>query len=129
MRNANDQKPSVNVLELLAAQHAEVDALLEVIEKKRPDRREAFAILANKVAAHATVEEKIFYPAVMAKQTDELLHEAVEEHLEIKRCLADLLTMDPGDASFDAKISVLKEDLAHHAHEEEEGKLFPILAK
>ncbi|MBC7974461.1 MAG: hemerythrin domain-containing protein, partial [Myxococcales bacterium] len=61
--------------------------------------------------------------------TGELLHESVEEHLSIKRVLADLLTMKLDDDQFDAKISVLKELVSHHAHEEEEEKLFPILRK
>jgi len=31
----------------------------------------------------------------------------------------------PSDDQFDAKLSVMKEQLDHHAHEEEEGELFP----
>jgi len=58
-----------------------------------------------------------------------MLHESVEEHLAIKRVLADLLTMDLDDDEFDAKLSVLKEEVSHHAHEEEEDKLFPMLRK
>lgn len=129
MRNANASKPTVDVLELLTSQHKEVDALFEQIENKRGDRAAAFAELANKLAAHATIEEKIFYPAVMMKQTNEMLHEAVEEHLEVKRVLADLLTMKIDEDTFDAKISVLKENVSHHAHEEEEEKLFTLLRK
>lgn len=95
------------------------------------DRAGLFAQLADKLAAHAAVEEKIFYPAAMAPQTSDLLHESVEEHLEIKRLLADMLDLDPSgdDDAFDAKLSVLKENVSHHAHEEEEGKLFPKLRK
>lgn len=124
-------KDTIDVLELLASQHAEVDELFEQLENGTDDRAGVFAQLADKLAAHATIEEKIFYPAAMAKQTEELLHEAVEEHLGVKRLLADLMDLDPEDdmEEFDAKISVLKEQVSHHAHEEEEGKLFPILRK
>ncbi len=125
----NSSKPAVDVLELLTSQHSEVDELFEKIEAKRGDRGAAFTELANKLAAHATIEEKIFYPAVMAKQTNEMLHESVEEHLEIKRTLADLLMMKIDEDTFDAKISVLKENVSHHAHEEEEEKLFPMLRR
>lgn len=120
-----NRKSTVDVLELLTSQHSEVDALFEQLEQRKGDVRAAFTELADKLAAHATVEERIFYPAVMAKDTSDMLHESVEEHLAIKRVLADLLTMDLSSDEFSAKLSVLKEEVSHHAHEEEEDKLFP----
>jgi hypothetical protein len=121
----------LDVLDLLTSQHSEVDELFEQIESGKGDRAVLFATLADKLAAHATVEEKIFYPAAMAQETSEMLHESVEEHLEIKRVLADMLELDPeaDEDSFMAKLSVLKENISHHAHEEEEDKLFPRLRK
>lgn len=118
---------TTDVLELLEAQHKEVDELFARIEAGGSDRRALFTELADKLAAHSTVEEKLFYPFVMAKATDELLQESVEEHLAINRVLADLITEDLDDATFYAKLSVLKEQVAHHAHKEEEEKLFPIV--
>ena len=122
-----NRNTTLDVLELLESQHREVDALLEQLERGEGDLQAAFSELADKLAAHATVEERIFYPAVMSGETDELLHESVEEHLVIKRVLADLLTMDLSSDEFAAKLSVLKENVSHHAHEEEEAKLFPML--
>ncbi|HET9624423.1 MAG TPA: hemerythrin domain-containing protein [Kofleriaceae bacterium] len=121
----------MNVLDLLASQHREVDALIARLESGRGDRAAAFLQLADSLAAHAAVEEKIFYPGVMQAGTEDQLHESVEEHLAIKRVLADMLALDPiaDRQAFDAKLSVLKETVAHHAHEEEEGKLFPILRR
>ena len=84
-----------------------------------------FALLADNLAAHSKIEELIFYPMVMARQTEELLLESVEEHLAVKRVLADMLDMDVDDPKFDAKLSVLKENVRHHARDEEEGELFP----
>jgi hemerythrin superfamily protein len=75
------------------------------------------------------MEEKLFYPWVLAKQTEDILRESTEEHLQIKRVLADLLALDPGDEQFDAKLSVMKEEITHHAREEEEGELFPKVRK
>jgi iron-sulfur cluster repair protein YtfE (RIC family) len=124
---------TVDVLDLLTSQHTEVDQLIEKIEKGTGDRGALFRELADKLAAHATVEEKIFYPGVMAKTTSDMLHESVEEHLAIKRVLADLLSLDLSDQDdsdeFDAKLSVMKEELSHHAHEEEEQKLFPMVRR
>jgi hemerythrin superfamily protein len=116
---------TIDVLDLLTSQHDEVDALFERIENGNGDRKALLLELADKLAAHATAEEKVFYPAVMARATSDNLHESVEEHLQIKRILADLLTMSPEDENFKAKVKVLKEDVSHHAHEEEEKKLFP----
>jgi hypothetical protein len=120
---------STNVLDLLTAQHAEMDELFERLEKGEGDRRAVLVELADKLAAHATAEEKVFYPAVMASETKSMLHESVEEHLGIKRELADLITMRLDDAHFKAKLKVLKEYVSHHAHKEEEKKLFPLLKK
>lgn len=116
---------TTDVLELLTSQHREVDMLLAQIEAGEGDVKAAFAELANKLAAHAAVEEQLFYPAVMARETDDLLQEAVEEHLAIKRVLADMLALRVDEPSFKAKLSVLKEEVTHHAHREEEAKLFP----
>lgn len=120
---------STNVLELLTAQHEEVDVLFERLDKGDGPRAALLAELADKLAAHATVEEKVFYPAVMATETRSMLHESVEEHLGIKRELADLITMRLSAEQFSAKLEVLKEYVSHHAHEEEEKQLFPLVKK
>lgn len=124
---------ALDVLEILTSQHSEVDDLIEKLERGEGGRAALFAELADKLAAHAAVEEKIFYPAAMTEATSDLLHESVEEHLEVKRMLADMLELDPDadadEEQFDAKLNVLKENVSHHAHEEEEGKLFPRLRK
>lgn len=124
---ATKSQPLINALDLLTEQHQQVDQLFEQLEAGQGDRAATFQQLADALAAHATIEEKIFYPRVMADQTSELLHESVEEHLAIKRVLADMLTMSLDGDQFDAKLSVLKEEVSHHAHEEEEAKLFPLL--
>lgn len=115
-----------DVVDLLTSQHSEVDALFEQIEQGG-NKRQLFQQIADLLAAHAAAEEAVFYPAIMAKDTDALLHESVEEHLGIKRIIADLLTMRAEDENFDAKISCLKEQVTHHAHREEEKKLFPMV--
>ena len=47
----------------------------------------------------------------------------------VKRLLADMMTLEPDDDHFDAKLKVLKENVRHHAHDEEEDKLFPQVKK
>ena len=122
-------KDTIDALELLTSQHDEVLALFDEIEDSDdPDEKaELFRELADNLAAHSTIEEKLFYPSVMDEDTCENLLEATEEHLAVKRVLADMLEMEPDDDRFDAKLSVLKEQVRHHARDEEEGTLFPKL--
>ena len=124
-------KDTIDVLELLTEQHDEVENLISRIEESDDSelKEELFRELADKIAAHSTMEEKIFYPSVMSEGTSEHLLEATEEHLAVKRVLADMLEMDADDERFDAKLSVLKEEIRHHARDEEEGKLFPQLRR
>jgi hemerythrin superfamily protein len=124
-------KDTINALELLTQQHDEVDELIAQIEDSDDgaEKQQLFEDLADKLAAHATIEEKLFYPSVMTDDTEDQLLEATEEHLAVKRVLADMLAMEVTDDRFDAKLTVLKEEVRHHARDEEEGKLFPKLRK
>lgn len=126
------KKNPVHALELLVEQHDKVDRLIAELEADdlAPERRRLlFQELADNVAAHSTVEEKLFYPSVRAAQTQDILLESTEEHLAIKRVLADLLQLSLDDERFDAKLAVLKEEIEHHARDEEEQILFPKLRR
>lgn len=116
----------MNAIELLITQHEDVSKLFErILESRSADtRRNLFARIADALAVHAAIEEMHFYPAVKARRTEEILMEALEEHLAIKRLIADLLLMDVNDESFEAKVQVLKEQVEHHV-EEEQSDLFP----
>jgi hemerythrin superfamily protein len=121
---------SVTAIDLLMDQHREVEDLFAQLEKAdRPEEKSRIcATLCDKLAVHAKIEEKTFYPGVLRDQTEDALHEAVEEHLQVKRLIADLLHIDPSDDRFEAAASVLKEDISHHV-KEEETELFPKVKK
>lgn len=128
MGTATKQTRQIDALELLTEQHDKVDDLIAQLEDDDLDpnkKATVFRELADNLAAHSAMEEKLFYPAVRAKQTQEILLESTEEHLAIKRVLADLLETRLDDERFDAKLAVLKEEVEHHAREEEEDILFP----
>jgi hemerythrin superfamily protein len=122
----------MDAIELLTQQHEEVDELFEkfekAIEKGDDSVMDLFVRIADNLAAHAVIEEKIFYPNVYVGPTADKLAEAVEEHLSLKRVIADLLDMDPVDAQFKAKMKVLQELVEHHV-EEEEQDLFKSVKK
>jgi len=120
----------MNAIKMLKQQHREVEKLFKQVEAARSaePRRKAFIQIADALAVHATIEERHFYPSVKKQQTEEILLESVEEHLEIKRAIADLLQMDASEDEFEAKMKVLQEDVEHHVGEEE-GELFPKVEK
>ena len=120
----------MNAIKLLKQQHREVEALFKQLEKAKSarPRQKAFEQIADKLAVHATIEERHFYPSVKRRATEGMLLEAVEEHLGVKRVIADMLDLDAGDETFEAKAKVLKDLVEHHV-EEEEKDLFPKVQK
>ena len=117
---------------LLRKQHQEVNALFRQFEKtdSASQRRKLFVQIADNLAAHATIEEKLFYPRAFQGENgvQDLLREAVEEHLVVKRVISDLLEMEVEDEQFEAKVSVLKELVLHHVKEEQDN-IFPKVKK
>src|SRR4051812_10161025 len=115
----------MDAIKLLKTQHREVEKLFKAFEKSEDDqeKQSLFEQIADDLVIHATIEERHFYPAVRARQTEEELEEAYDEHLEVKKLLADCLesTEEPG---FDGKVAALQGAVLHHV-EEEEGELFP----
>jgi hemerythrin superfamily protein len=126
----SDKVIEVNAVDMLESQHREVEDLFAKLEKAdRGDRKQKlFTQIADKLAVHASIEEEAFYPAVRAKRTEDILLESLEEHLGIKRVLADLIDLDASDETFDAKTKVLQEQVEHHVGEEEDD-LFPKVKK
>jgi hemerythrin superfamily protein len=99
-----------------------------VLEADAEGVRSRFVEVADHLTMHIESEEQVFYPAVKAQRTEDILLESLEEHLSLKRLLADLLALDPEDKTFEPKFKVLKEQAEHH-HKEEEEHLFPKVAK
>ncbi len=120
----------MNAIEMLKQQHEQAKQLFEEYERARSsDAKQAlFEQIADNLAVHTTIEEKVFYPAAYASETEDLLHEAVQEHLSVKRLIVDLMEESAGSAEFDAKVKVMKEQVEHHV-EEEEGELFPKVSE
>ncbi len=122
----------MNAIDLLEQQHREVEELFEEFEgagdgavktKERLCRE-----ISDALAIHAEIEEKLFYPESKQANTEELLRESVEEHLSMKRIVADLIESGPSDEQFEAKMKVLQEQVEHHVNEEEK-ELFPKVRK
>jgi hemerythrin-like domain-containing protein len=120
----------MDAIDMLVEQHEEVSDLFEQVDAaEQPGAKWVlFEQIADKLAVHATIEERHFYPAVKEKRTEDILLESLEEHLGIKRILADLLALGGPEETFDAKMKFLKETVEHHV-EEEHKDLFPKVKK
>ena len=119
----------MDAIDYLRRQHHELErAMAQVLDADAEGMRRRFVEVADQLTMHIESEEQVFYPAVKAERTEDILLESLEEHLSLKRLLADLLELDPGDKTFEPKFKVLKEQAEHH-HKEEEEHLFPKSAK
>ncbi|PZP87279.1 MAG: hemerythrin HHE cation-binding protein [Azospirillum brasilense] len=120
-------KPENDAILILKKDHDVVDALFDDFKKAESrDEKCRIALEAiNELRMHALVEEEIFYPAMRAQGVDkDMLNEADEEHHVAKLLIAELATMDGSEQHFDAKFTVLAENIRHHVKEEEHD-LFP----
>ena len=128
-RPPESEAPRTHAIRLLERQHREVEALFEAYEDARGPRQKerAFVHLADILAAHAKIEETIFYPSVLSDATEDELRESLEEHLVMKRLLADLMDLSTDDPQFHAKMHVLREVTDRHVAEEEH-RLFEMLS-
>lgn len=124
----NDQK--IDAVKLLVDQHRRMEHLLAQVLEQPDDegKKTMFAKVGDELTVHIKSEEDLFYPAVNAARTEDDLLESLEEHLSLKRLLADLITLDLSEKTFEPKFKVLKEQAEHH-HKEEEEHLFPVVLK
>lgn len=118
----------MDAVELLEHHHRLLEKQFTALKDGAGAEPAAFKAAADLLVTHMTLEEQIFYPAVNARRTEDILLESLEEHLSLKRVLADLLALAPGDAQWGPKLHVLAEQLEHH-HDEEEDHLFPKVRK
>ncbi|MCP2323220.1 iron-sulfur cluster repair protein YtfE (RIC family) [Hamadaea flava] len=120
---------------LLKEDHKAVKRLFREYERIHEDaspaqKRALVDKIIHELTTHAFIEETIFYPAARAEVpgNDEHVLESVEEHHVVAWLLAELAKLDPADETFDAKVTVLIENVEHHV-EEEEQEWFPEVRK
>jgi hypothetical protein len=110
-----------DAIALLKADHRKVEELFEKFEKaKDGNAKKALAQqICIELSVHATIEEEIFYPACKDKVEGDLLSEAYVEHDGAKVMIAELANGSPDNEFYDAKMTVLSEEIKHHVKEEE----------
>ena len=114
---------------ILTQDHRKVEDLFSKFENAGgKDKKEQIAHqICTELKIHTMIEEEIFYPALEGKIEDEaLLKEAYVEHDGAKVLVNEIEAGGPDEAFYDAKMTVLKEQIEHHVKEEEKmnGNLF-----
>jgi hypothetical protein len=120
MRNISD------ALELLTAQHEEIDELLATVRANGD--AVAFDRLSDRIVAHLALEQELFYPVIAATITREIMGEVMLEHVSIKRVLAELVWLGVDDETFSPLLDDLATLLDGHAGWQEE-QLFQVVAE
>jgi hemerythrin-like domain-containing protein len=121
----------VDAITLLKDDHTKVKKLFRDFEKltdrAMKGRQDLYMKIRSELEVHTKIEETIFYPAARDVASD-MIAEAFEEHRLVAQLLQELGGLDPSDEQFDAKMTVLIENVEHHA-DEEEKELFPKVKK
>jgi len=120
----------MDAITLLKKDHRSVEKLFKRFEhagdKAYTEKRNLVDRMIEELSQHAAIEEQVFYPVARAtvSGTEDIALESLEEHHIVKWLLSELEGMDPRDERFDAKVTVLMENVRHHV-EEEEDDFFP----
>jgi hemerythrin superfamily protein len=120
----------MDALKMLKDDHKTVEQLFKRFEKAGDssyvEKRRLVDRMVEELSKHAAIEEQLFYPVARATVpgTDDIVLESLEEHHVVKWVLSELDGMDPRDERYDAKVTVLIENVRHHV-KEEENEFFP----
>lgn len=128
----------MNAITLLKNDHKTVEDLFKRFEKLGPravkTKDDTVERIIRELSIHAAIEEMIFYPAIREaldksnSDVRDMVLESLEEHHIVKWVLSELDGMSPEHDRYDAKVTVLMENVRHHV-EEEEKDLFPKVSK
>ena len=134
-RRAASAEQGTDAIAALMADHRKVQGLFKKFKKAKEgdeagaDKAALVRQICTELKIHAAIEEEIFYPAVREQiDDDDLMDEALVEHAGAKELIAQLEEMQPEDDLYDAKVTVLGEQIDHHV-QEEEGEIFPKAKK
>lgn len=103
--------------------------LAETTEKAIETRKKLLKRLEAELKAHTTIEEELFYPAILDASDNvedaRMVAEGIEEHRACdKKVIPDLHKADPSTIAYSGEAKVLKDYIFHHLKEEEE-EMFP----
>jgi hemerythrin superfamily protein len=117
---------STDAIVLLKNDHKEIRRLFREFEQAGDDATKTKGRLVDKIieilTVHTYIENEVMYPRVrelLPELEDDVL-ESYEEHHVADVLVMELYGMKPDAERFDAKTTVLIENVRHHIEEEEE---------
>ena len=121
---------STDAIVLLKEDHQEVKKLFRQFKNAGENAHVQKGDLVKKMiellTVHTYIENEIMYPEVrkLVPEVEDDILESYEEHHVADVLAMELFVMKPDNDRFDAKATVLIENVEHHI-EEEEGEWFP----
>jgi len=118
---------AMDALSLLMKDHDLVKDIFKKIESSEDEaeRKSLFEQFMDEIAIHERIEEEIFYAALQKLPNARAdVMEAFEEHHVVDMIMSEM-DVEPNDEKWDAKFTVMKENVEHHI-EEEEGEMFKL---
>jgi len=123
---------STDAIVMLREDHKEIRRLFREVKALGPDATESKAKLVEQIlealTIHTYIENEVMYPRMreLVPDVDSEILESYEEHHVADVLGSELAMMAPDAEHFDAKLSVLIENVEHHI-EEEESNWFPTV--
>lgn len=123
---------TTTIFETLRHDHQTQRRLIDLVSKTHGDsegRQELFGRLKDEALAHAKVEERVFYSALLG---DELSRHksghSIQEHHEMESLFEELEDRSMDDGGWLQRFRTLADRLLHHM-EEEEQEIFQLGGK
>jgi hemerythrin-like domain-containing protein len=117
---------STDALVLLKADHREIKSVFKKFEQAGEDatktKGELVAKMIELLTVHTYLENELIYPEVrklLPDLEDDVLESYEEHHVADVLCM-ELFALKPDAERFDAKTTVLIENVTHHIDEEEQ---------
>ena len=120
---------ATDAIVLLKSDHKDVKALFRRFQKKGTSdaaKGQLVAKIIELLTVHTYIENECMYPEVrkLLPDVEDDILESYEEHHVADVLIVELNSMTPDDERFEAKTTVLIENVSHHI-EEEEQEWFP----
>ncbi|NWK98586.1 hemerythrin [Sphingobium lactosutens] len=113
-----------DAIALLKADHRKVTDLFDKFDAttSKAKQKTLATEICTELVIHTIIEEELFYPALKGKIDSDLLDESYVEHDGAKLLISQIMASEPGEDFYEAKVTVLSEEIEHHVHEEEMPK-------
>ncbi|HEY7169087.1 MAG TPA: hemerythrin domain-containing protein [Candidatus Binatia bacterium] len=117
----------MNALEFLRSVHRKVSELFEMVERVKSfdDKKRLFREIKRELAAHARIEEGIFFPAIEGNpDVQRQLEDSYKQHTHVRVLLRGIDDLLSENKPCDHALAILK-DTVRAANEREETDIFP----